>query len=323
MREVALVVGEALVDVVRRLDGEERDHPGGSAANAAVALARLGREVWFATAYADDAHGRLLADHLVGNGVELAVDPHVLDRTATAVATLGADGAATYEFDIDWRLPEVTLPGDVRPAAVAWGSIGAALEPGASAVRDLVAGLRGSAMTYFDVNARPAITGTGAEVAARAEEMVSVADLVKASDEDLAVLWPGEPEDALVQRFLDLGVGAVIVTRGPEGASWVSPLGRVDLGMPRVTVADTIGAGDTLGAAAVDELWRRGVAGSGAAARLAALPLAEARDAVAYAISAAAVTVSRPGADPPYRHELTPEGTTPADEASHGGARTP
>lgn len=304
MNDIALVVGEALVDVVRDLEGGEHDHPGGSAANAAVALARLGRPVWFATAYADDAHGRLLADHLASNGVELAVDPHVIGRTATAVATLGADGAASYEFDIDWRLPEVRLPTDARPVVVAWGSIGAALEPGASAVHDLVAGLRPQALTYFDVNARPAITGTGAGVARRAEEMVAIADLVKASDEDLAALWPDEQEDALVARLLDLGAGAVIVTRGPAGASWVSRQGRTDVGMPPVTVADTIGAGDTLGAAAVDELWRRGVAGGGAAERLAELTLEEAADVVAYAISAAAVTVSRPGADPPHRGEL-------------------
>jgi len=305
MREVALVVGEALVDVVRTLDGQERDHPGGSAANAAVALARLGQEVWFASAYADDPHGRMLAHHLAANDVSLAGDPHVLDRTATAVATIGDDGAAEYEFDIDWRLPDVELPPDASPVVVAFGSIAAALEPGASEVHALVAGLRPSALTYFDVNARPAITGTGAAVSARAESMASVADLVKASDEDLAALWPDLPEDAVVQRFLDLGVGAVVVTRGPQGASWISRLGRIDVGMPRVTVSDTIGAGDTLGAATVEGLWQRRLVGPGTASRLAALPLEEAQAVVARAVSAAAVVVSRPGADPPYRHELT------------------
>ena len=304
MNSVALVVGEALVDVVRGRDGSERDHAGGSAANAAVALARLGREVWFATAWADDAFGRLLAAHLSANDVRLAGDPVVLERTATAVATLGEDGAATYEFDIDWRVPALVLPEGTRPAVVAFGSIGAALEPGATAVHDLVSALHGSALTYFDVNARPGITGAGPAVAARAESMAALADLVKASDEDLAALWPDLAEADVVARLLGLGASAVIVTRGPEGASWCSSAGRVDVPMTPVVVADTIGAGDTLGAAAVDELWRLGVAGPGAGERLAALDLDAGRAVVEYAIGAAAVTVSRPGGDPPWRHEL-------------------
>lgn len=303
MEQVALVVGESLVDVVRGRDGVERDHPGGSAANAAVALSRLGRRVWFATAWGDDPHGVLLAGHLGGNGVRLAADPLVLDRTATAVATLGEDGAATYEFDIDWRLPRADLRG-IEPAVVMWGSIGAALEPGASAVRDLVATLRKGALTSFDVNARPAITGAERAVAARAEEMAALADLVKASDEDLAALWPDQPEEAVVDGLLAAGTGAVVVTRGPDGASWRSRACRVDVPMAPVEVADTIGAGDTLGAAVVDELWRRGVAGPAAGERLASLAADDARAVLEFATRAAAVTVSRPGADPPYAREL-------------------
>lgn len=307
MQSVALVMGEALVDVVRSTDGTERDHAGGSAANAAVALARLGREVWFATAWADDTFGRLLADHLGANGVRLAGDPRILERTATAVATLAADGAASYRFDIDWRLPQVELPAEARPDVVVFGSIGAALEPGASAVRELAQRLRGSALTYYDVNARPQITGSGPEVAERAESMVALADLVKASDEDLAALWPQCDEQDVVARFLDLGASAVVVTRGPDGASWFSRAGRVDVAMVPVVVADTIGAGDTLGAAVVDELWRLGIAGEGAGQRLAALDLETGRSVLGYAIGAAAVTVSRPGGDPPWRHELGAE----------------
>ena len=168
-----------------------RDHAGGSAANAAVALARLGRPVRFVTAYADDAHGRLLADHLRDNGVRLGSDPLVLDRTATAVATLAESGAATYEFDIDWRLGPLALPPDAEPVVVVFGSIGAALDPGAGDVARLVEEHRSSALTVFDLNARPAITGTGPEVVARAEAMAALADVVKASDEDLELLWPG------------------------------------------------------------------------------------------------------------------------------------
>lgn len=312
MESVALVVGEALIDVVRGRDGSERDHPGGSAANAAIALSRLGREVWFATAWAADAHGELLAEHLRAGGIRLAGDPLVLERTATAVATLGEDGAASYDFDIAWRLPPLDL-GPADPAVVMWGSIGAVLEPGASAVHALVASLRHRALTSYDVNARPGITGAGPEVVARVEAMAALADLVKASDEDLTALWPGRSEDDVVGHLLDAGARAVVVTRGADGASWRSQDAQVDVPVASTDVVDTIGAGDTLGAAAVDELWRRGVAGPQASDRLARLGRKDARAVLEWAMRAAAVTVSRPGADPPTRAELR--------DASRGRAR--
>lgn len=301
---VALVVGEALVDVVRGRDGGERDHAGGSSANAAVAMSRLGREVWFAGAWGDDAHGALLAAHLSDNDVRLAVDPVVLDRTATAVATLAEDGSASYAFDIEWRVPELALPARVAPAVVVYGSIGAALAPGADDVRALVAGARGSALTVFDVNARPAITGTGDEVVARAERMARLADLVKASDEDLEALWPGVPHREVASRLLAAGTGALVVTRGGAGVSWYAATGEVDVAAPSVAVVDTIGAGDTVTAAVVDALWGMGVAGAGAAERLRTLGRDEWTSVLEFAVRAAAVTVSRPGGDPPHRHEL-------------------
>src|SRR5436190_10354705 len=104
-----LVVGESLVDIVRRQDGSTETFPGGSAANVAVALARLGRDTGFVTSYADDDHGRLIADHLAASGVRLATDPHVVPRTSSALATLQDDGSARYTFDIDWRIGPVEI----------------------------------------------------------------------------------------------------------------------------------------------------------------------------------------------------------------------
>src|SRR5262245_8311536 len=127
-----LVVGESLIDVVRRPDGTIVEHAGGSAANVAVALARLGRPVQFLTAYADDEHGAVLGRHLNQSAVGVAGDPYSLERTATAMARLAADGSATNTFDIAWRLNP--LP-DVAPVAVHACSIGAVLEPGADDVR--------------------------------------------------------------------------------------------------------------------------------------------------------------------------------------------
>ncbi len=305
MEEIALVVGEAIVDVVKGLDGVERDHPGGSSANAAVALARLGRAVCLVTAYARDDHGRLLAAHLKDNAVTLGSDPLVLDRTATAAATLSESGSATYEFDIDWRLGAVSLPAATEPVVVVFGSVGAALDPGARDVARIVAKHRSRALVVFDVNARPAITGIGPEVAARAEEMGALADVVKASDEDLEVLWPGRDRREVAAGFLARGARAVIVTLGSDGACWFAASGEGQVPAIRASVvADTIGAGDTVTAALVDALWGLGVVGDGARERLLTLGTTRWTAVLAHAGKAAALTVSRPGADPPRRSEI-------------------
>jgi fructokinase len=304
MEQVALVVGEALVDVVKRSDGVERRHPGGSSANAAVALARLGRPVALLTAFADDDHGRLLAEHLRDNGVRLASDPLMLDRTATALAVVGESGSATYEFDVDWRLGAEPLPAGTDPAVVVFGSLGAALDPGAGAVAALVEEHRPHALVVFDLNVRPAITGAGPEVVARAEQMAALADVVKASDEDLDVLWPGQDHREVAAAFLARGAGVVIVTRGGDGASWFAASGEGAVPASRTNVVDTIGAGDTVTAAVVDALWSFEVVGPGARERLRALGETRWTAVLAHALRAAAVTVSRPGADPPRRADL-------------------
>ncbi len=299
------MVGEALIDVVRRDEGETA-FPGGSAANCAVALSRLGRPVWLCSAWAADSHGELLARHLVDNEVRVAGDPLRLSRTASATATIGPDGAATYDFDITWDPGTPVLPADARVVVMACGSIGAVLDPGAVVVRSEMAQRRGAALTYCDLNARPQVTGLGQGVVARAEQVVALADLVKGSDEDLAALWPGASEEEVARRALDLGVSALVVTKGERGATWWSSTARVDVATVPTDVVDTIGAGDTFGAAMVDALWSLGVVGHGSGKRLARLGPDEVRGVLSRAAAAAAVTVSRAGADPPYAFELTP-----------------
>ena len=292
-----LVVGESLIDIVQRPDGSTVEHAGGSAANVAVALARLGRPVELLTAYGDDARGAVLSRHLNQSAVGLAVDPHTLDRTATALATLADDGSASYTFDIEWRLGE--LP-DLAPVAVHTCSIGAVTEPGADAVRRLLAQVRPQATVSYDVNARPAVTGAGPDVLRAVEDVVALADLVKASDEDLEALYPGEPIQQAVDRLLGLGPAAVVVTHGRHGAAWYAAGGRVEVPATDTEVADTIGAGDTFGAGMIDALWDLDALGG----RLPDLERSEIERILRHAARAAAVTVSRPGADPPYRHEL-------------------
>lgn len=292
-----LVVGESLVDIVQRPDGSTVEYAGGSAANVAVALARLGRPVELVTAFADDTRGAMLARHLNQSAVGLVGDAHRLERTSTALATLADDGSASYTFDIDWRLTEIP---EVTATVVHTCSLGAVLAPGAEDVRRLLERLRPSALVSYDVNTRPAVTGAGPDVVRAVEQVVALADLVKASDEDLQALYPGDTIEQAVERLRRLGPSAVVVTRGGAGSTWYGPDGRVDVPATEVEVADTIGAGDTFGAAMLDALGNLGALGG----RLPGLGSSEVDGILRHAARAAAVTVSRPGADPPYRHEL-------------------
>jgi fructokinase len=292
-----LVVGESLIDVVRRPDGSTVEHEGGSAANVAVALGRLGRPVQLLTAYADDERGMALARHLNQSAVGVVGDPYTIARTATAEAAIAPDGSASYSFDIEWRLPDV--PG-LAPRVVHTGSIAAVLEPGATGVRRLLEALRPQATISYDVNARPGVTGGGQALVRAVESVAVLADLVKASDDDLDTVYPGEPVAQAVGHLLDLGPSVVVVTRGRHGATWFETGRHVDVPAAEADVADTIGAGDTFGAALIDALWDIDALGG----RLPALQTGEVESVLRHAARAAAVTVSRPGADPPYRHEL-------------------
>lgn len=286
MQPYALVVGESLVDVVTTADGLSVERAGGSAANVAVALARLGRPVRFATAYADDDRGRLMAEHLAGSGVDLALDPHVLTRTSSAEACVGADGAASYVFDLDWRLGPLA---DERPAFLHVCSLGAVVAPGADDVLALLERTSAATVTY-DVNVRAAVTGTGPDLVARVESVARHADLIKASDVDLAALYPLLGLDAAAAHLRGLGARAVVVTRGEAGATWFGEGGPVSVPAAPASLVDTIGAGDTFSAAIIDALWDD--------------PRRDPGEVLAHAARACAVTVSRAGADPPTRTDL-------------------
>jgi len=300
MDGVALVVGEALVDIVEAADGSVTVRPGGSAANAAVALSRLLRPVLLATSYGPDDHGRLVSEHLVESGVLLATEAHVVRRTSVARARIGPDGGASYDFDVEWRLGPVTVD-DVQVVHVS--SFAPLLDPGAAAVAALVDRLAPTTTVTYDLNIRPAITGTGPEVVARVERMVAAAHLVKASDEDLAALWPDLDDDEAVDHLWDVGARNVVVTRGDGGAEWVWGRRRGDrvaVAAPPVDVVDTIGAGDTFGAGLLDSVWDR------LGSRLADLTPQVRAAALERAAACAAVTVARVGADPPWKAEVAP-----------------
>lgn len=294
-----VVLGEALVDVVHRADGSVARVPGGSAANTALALARLGRPTTLSTCLGEDADGQLVRRRLEDSGLLLSVAP--VPRTSTALARIGADGSADYTFDVVWD-PAPELPGS--PDHLHVGSLGAVLAPGAQTVHALADRVRESATISYDVNVRPTLTGTGPEVVRSVAALLGVVDVVKLSDEDLDHLWPGEPVEDATRAILAHGATAVVVTRGGEGASWFGAAGRTDVAAAAGQVVDTIGAGDTFSAGVVAALAERGALGAGGRDRLRGLGANDWRDVLDFAARAAAVTVSREGADPPYASEL-------------------
>lgn len=298
----ALVVGESVIDLVTDRNGVTTAHPGGSAANTAVALARLGRSSRLASSFADDDHGALIRTHLSRSRVRLANDPRTVERTATARATIGADGSAAYDFDIDWH---VTIrPSRQAPTVVHVTSLAPVLMPGAANVLGLVQRLRPSTAISYDINARPEITGRGRTITERVERAASLSDIIKASDEDLRTLYPGADLAAAARRLLALGPRAVVVTRGSYGASWFARRQRVEVPSWPTPVVDTIGAGDSFSAALIDGLWSLSHFASPRLATLASVDDSSVAALLAYASSAAAIAVSRAGANPPSRSEL-------------------
>jgi fructokinase len=302
-RPKVLVVGEALVDVVPDHDGTPRDLPGGSPANVAITLARLDHEVRLVTLLGDDPRGAMVRAWLEASGVTVLDQPTGSGRTSSAAVTLDGTGAASYVFDLDWDLHSVPEE-DCDVLHV--GSIATVLDPGAGAVLETFRAHKGRAVLSLDPNARPAITPDRTGPVARVEELVALADVVKVSDEDLAWLQPDQDPVETAARWATRGPGLVVVTRGGEGAIAFRHDGT-RLGVPGVpvAVADTVGAGDTFSGVLVDALLELGVRGAEGAARLRALTDRDVLGAVSTAAIGAAINVSRPGADPPSRAELT------------------
>lgn len=300
-----VVVGESLVDVVVAHDGTVSEAVGGSPMNVAVGLARLDVPSLLLTRIGDDAHGRAVAEHLTASGVRLAESSVVAGgRTSTATARLDARHAASYEFELAWELAAQALP---EATGLHVGSLGAVLEPGRQVVLDLARQAeRRELFVSFDPNVRPAFVTDRERAWADLCDLAGWCRLVKVSDEDLHVLRPGDDPDQLVGRLLaGPATELVVVTQGAQGAAARTEGFAVRVRAPAVEVVDTVGAGDAFMAAMLAILveWSLVEDGPGA---LSALDEDRVALLLQGAVTAAALTCSRRGANPPTRRELPP-----------------
>jgi fructokinase len=295
----ALVIGEALIDIVRRPGAEPVSHAGGSPMNVAYGLGRLGVPTTLVTQIGADPFGEVISAHLQAAGVNLLPGSVGASPTSSATATLDATGAAGYTFDLRWELPELPLP--TPCSLIHTGSIAATLQPGASAVHRAFTTAPAGTLLSYDPNVRPGIMGSRADVLRAVEELVAVAQVVKLSDEDAAWLYPGRSLDAIARDYVAAGVALVAITRGGDGALLRAGGATTELAAHPVTVVDTIGAGDSFMSGLLYAILVGGAVETVLQNSLGAADLGPLGQ---TALASAAVTVSRAGASPPTVAEL-------------------
>jgi fructokinase len=328
----ALVVGECLVDLAPASPGAPSAGsagtgkvgawarqivamPGGGPANIAVGLARLGVPTSFAGRFSRDGFGPWLRDYLAANGTDLSLSVDADEDATLALVTLDDRGRAAYTFygpgTADWQWKPSELPDLAAPeaaglgiGAVHTGSIALTLEPGAEVLATWLADIRraNQVLVSFDPNIRPSLIGDLSAYLERLPGVVASSHIVKASDEDIEVLYPGATGPDVADKWLSEGVSLVVITKGALGATAFHKSGaRAEWAPPHIEVADTIGAGDSFSSGLLAYFAKTGLLDPAA---LETLSEGHLHDAIAQAVSASALTCTRPGADPPTEQEL-------------------
>jgi fructokinase len=294
------VVGEVLIDLI--LDGAHYTSVvGGGPANTAKALAKLGVKTYFIDGISNDEYGQIAKAELLSANVLLDYAQYSNMPTCTAKVILSSSGSATYEFVIkdtatfdfsDLWLPD---PQNLKPSLLHTGTLATVVEPGASVLFEWAQSVAHVAPIVFDPNIRPAVLGDRDEYVKKVEKWVEISSAVKVSDEDLNWLYPGKVIDEIVNEWLEDGVQLVVVTLGDKGITAYRENEQISVDAVKVVVADTVGAGDTVGAVLVEAIIKNGLD------KLSGEVL---ESMLNRAVKAAAMTVSRTGANPPSKDEI-------------------
>ena len=274
---------------------------GGGPANTAKALARLGHDVEFIDGISTDAYGVSARKELERDGVGLTLSLVSDKPTCTATVTLDAAGSASYQFLIDgtatfdfndsW-LPD---PERLKPSVLHIGTLVTIVEPASSTLYQWAIKCAEFAPIVFDPNVRSSVVGDREKYRSAVEQWAVISSVIKLSDDDISWLYPDESMDQVAKRWIAAGSSLVVVTRGAQGIIGYTEHGYEEVEGAKVTVVDTVGAGDTVGAILVEGIIKHSVNGL----------QGQILNAVLHrAAIAAGITVSRAGAQPPRLHEL-------------------
>ena len=295
------VCGEVLIDLIPGSDGVRVPHVGGGPANTAKALARLGHDVQFIDGISTDEYGVAARKELLDDEVKLDLALTSDKPTCLAIISLDANGGASYEFKIDgtatfdFDLKWLPDPSRYKPQVLHIGTLVTVIQPGADVLYDWAMQVAEFAPIVFDPNIRPSVMGDHDLYEAAVEKWAALSSVIKVSDDDMAWLYPGQKYEDVAQRWLNDGAALVVVTRGSNGIIGFTQEGAVEVDGAKITVADTVGAGDTVGAIIVEAMIEKGIL---------ALTGDVLKATLHRAAVAAGITCSRKGAQPPYKHEL-------------------
>lgn len=305
-----VIGGEALVDLVPDKStsagglGPLRPLLGGGPYNVAIALGRLGVPASFHAKLSTDQFGDRMLDRLAESGVDTSLVQRGPEPTTLAVVGLGADGSARYSFYTDGTAARFVAdrPLPAEATALCVGTLGMVLEPGASVYeRALLAASESGRFTALDPNVRADLIEDPDAYRKRFESWLPAVDLLKVSDDDAEWLAPGEDVLTAAREWASRGPAAVVLTRGKDGLTAVTESGEYRVPGRAVEVADTIGAGDTVQAALLAWLQRNDAL---SADEVRSFGAERWEQVLGFAAEAAAVTVSRAGAEPPWAAEL-------------------
>jgi fructokinase len=294
------VVGEVLIDLIPE-GADRKPIVGGGPANTAKALAKLGLDTQFIDGISSDQYGQMAKDELIGAGVKLDYVKYSDKPTCLAIVSLNESGSATYDFVIentatfDFTSTWLPNPHTDRPSLLHVGTLASVIEPGASVLFEWAQSVAKVAPIVFDPNIRPAVISDRKQYVAQVERWVAISSAVKVSDDDLKWLYPSLEIVQVVNNWLTKGPSLIVVTYGHKGLTGYRKGKMLNVDAVKVKVVDTVGAGDTVGAILVEAIIKDGL-DSLVGARLETM--------LKRAAKAAAITVSRVGANPPTSEEL-------------------